>query len=335
MKRLFVTGVPGWLGSRFVELITTEQQPYRKERYTPLCLILPEAKLEDLASLDFETVEGDITDPDTLKGTMDGCDAVVHIAGLIHPKRIKDLSAINEQGTKNVLAEACRAGVRRFIYISSNSPMGFNRPPDSTFTEESPCRPYMNYGKSKYRAEQAVKEAQASGKIETVILKACWFYGPRQPARQTKFFNMIKSGKPIIFGDGSMRRSMSYVDNLVQGIVLAMEVEGAAGSSYWIADERPYTINEIYGTVADLLGVEELRPRKIPAFISSLCQCADFCLQRVGLYNQEIHVASEMARSIACSVDKAKRELGYKPEVELREGMRRSIEWCRAHGQPL
>ena len=88
---------------------------------------------------------------------------------------------------------------------------------------------------------------------------------------------------------------------------------------------------KIYETVADLLGVS-LKPRFVPGALSDLCGWTDKRLQSVGLYEMNIHVAGEMNKNIACRVDKARAELGYAPTIELREGMRRSIAWCRSKG---
>jgi nucleoside-diphosphate-sugar epimerase len=142
---------------------------------------------------------------------------------------------------------------------------------------------------------------------------------------------MIKSGRPIMVGPGDNRRSMSYVDNIVQGALLARDVPSAAGETYFIADRTPYTFLEILETVGRLLEVP-IKPRRLPRLAGSSAQLVDACMQAVGLYKQEVHVAGELGESIAVSIEKAERELGYAPEVELEEGMRRSIAWCRERG---
>ena len=111
----------------------------------------------------------------------------------------------------------------------------------------------MNYGRSKMQAEELLRQARDRGEIEVVILRPPWFYGPGQPPRQTTFFSMIKNGKLPLVGGGENLRSMAYVDNIVQGLLLAERVEIAAGRTYWIADQRPYSMNEIVATVADVL----------------------------------------------------------------------------------
>ena len=114
----------------------------------------------------------------------------------------------------------------------------------------------MHYGRSKKLAEDVLNEAGASGRVESVILRPCWFYGPDQPPRQTRFFRMIRDGKAPIVGGGGNRRSMAYVDNLCQGLILAAATEAANGRTYWIADERPYSMSEIVNTVERLLETE-------------------------------------------------------------------------------
>jgi nucleoside-diphosphate-sugar epimerase len=223
------------------------------------------------------------------------------------------------------------------VVVSSNSPFGFNPSADHRFDEGSPYNPYMGYGRSKQGVEALVKEAQARGKLETVIIRPPWFYGPHQPPRQTLFFKMIKDGRFPILGDGTQRRSMAYVDNICQGLLLAAATAHANGEVYWIADERPYTINEIVDTVQSVLeeefGVSCAKRRlRLPAIAGDVARLADGTLQAVGLYNQKIHVLSEMGHTIACSIEKAKAELGYTPTVALREGMLASVRWCLANG---
>ncbi len=322
---ILVTGAPGWLGTRLVEILRERQRPVR-------CLVMPGADADYLEKLGGQAVRGDLPNAESLKGLCDGIQTVFHCAGIIHPRRVREFYEINDSGTKNLLGEAIRAGVRKFIHISSNSVAGLNLTRDRLLAEQDAPRPYMNYGLSKLRAEEAVNQAHRDGKIQTTILRPCWFYGIRQPDRQTTFFRMIKKGNPIIFGDGQNLRSMSYIDNVIDAMLLAEQKDIAAGKTYWVADGRAYPTLEIYRTVARLLGVRDLRPRFVPAPVSSLCAVADAVIQKAGLYIKEIHVAGEMDKDIACDISKAGTELGYEPKVDLEEGMRRSIEWCAANG---
>jgi nucleoside-diphosphate-sugar epimerase len=287
-----------------------------------------------------EIVQGDVTRAADCARLCDGARGSVlfQVAGVIHPRRRVEFYRVNVEGTRNVLYAAVAAGVRRAVVVSSNSPCGTNPHPDHVFDESSPYRPYMHYGRSKMLMEQAVAGYQRTGKIETVIIRAPWFYGPNQPPRQSLFFRMIRDGKGPIVGSGENRRSMAYIDNLCQGLILAAATQSANGQTYWIADAHPYAMNEIVDTVERLLETEfgqtcAHRRMRLPGLASDVAWVVDKTLQGLGLYHQKIHVLSEMNRTIACSVEKAKAELGYRPTVDLEEGMRRSLKWVwQRHG---
>jgi nucleoside-diphosphate-sugar epimerase len=290
-----------------------------------------------------EIVYGDLRDLAAVRAFCRGAEGATlfHCAGVVHPVRlVRELVQVNVCGTQHLLQAAEEAGVRRVIVLSSNSPAGNNPARDHRFDESSPYRPYMAYGRSKAGMEQAVHRAQARGRLETVILRPTWFYGPDQPARQTAFFRMIRRGGAPILGDGENLRSMTYVDNLCQAMLLSERVAAANGQTFWVADRRPYSMNEIVDTVERLMETEfglavAHRRLRLPALVGGVAHLADGLIQGMGFYQSKIHVLSEMDKTIACSIDKAQRELGYAPGVELEEGMRRSLAWCLAQGIAL
>jgi len=342
---ILITGAAGWLGSRLVESLV-RGLPEQDELKTPAAtlrlrlLLLPGQDVAALKKLSdrIEVVTGDIRNPgDCAQFCADAGNAILfHTAGIIHPRRVREFYEINRDGTTNLLDAAIKSGVKRAVVVSSNSPCGCNPHPDHLFDELSPFNPYMNYGRSKMEMELAVRER--SRKIETVLIRAPWFYGPNQPPRQTLFFQMVRDGKGPIVGAGNNLRSMAYVDNLCQGLILAAIRERAAGQVYWIADRRPYSMNEILDTIERLLEKEfghacKHKRLKLPGIASGVAWLADKTLQSLGLYHQKIHVLSEMNKTIACSVARAERELGYRPTIALEEGMRRSLRWCAENGQ--
>ncbi len=329
--RTLVAGAPGWLGTRLVEVLLKGWDGEGGDGRDVRCFVKRGVDSSILKKYGAEVVEGDICDRDSIRVAMKGVDTVFCLTGIIHPRRVKEFYEITTEGTKNLISEAVSNDVRRFIYISSNSPAGCNPDKEALF-KNAEENPYMHYGRSKLLAEKAVQQYQKEGKIETVILRPCWFYGPGQPARQTRFFRMIKAGNPIVFGDGENLRSMSYIDNVIQGILLAERLKAANGQIYWIADKRPYKTIEIYRAVAEILNVKNFKPRFVPGIVSEVFMVMDSLIQGVGLYQTEIHVAGEMNKNIACSIEKAEKELGYNPTVDLYEGMKRSIEWCRSNG---
>jgi nucleoside-diphosphate-sugar epimerase len=127
---------------------------------------------------------------------------------------------------------------------------------------------------------------------------------------------------------------------LCQGLILAGNANNVRNKVYWIADETPYSMNYILDTIEDILrndfSIQCIGSRlKLPSFISDLAYYLDKFMQAIGMYHQKIHVLSEMNKTIACSIDLAKKELGYKPLISLREGMRRSISWMLENGQKI
>jgi nucleoside-diphosphate-sugar epimerase len=345
IKLVLVTGAAGWLGSRLVESLV-RGLPDHDELKSPA----PELRIrvmllpgQDAAALQkisdrIEVVTGDIRNASDCAKLCENAKGAIlfHTAGIIHPKRVSEFFTINRDGTTNLLDAAIKSGVKRAVIVSSNSPCGCNPHPDHLFDELSPYNPYMNYGHSKMEMELAVRER--TYKIEAVLIRAPWFYGPNQPPRQTLFFQMVRDGKGPIVGSGTNLRSMAYVDNLCQGLILAAIRERAAGQVYWIADQRPYSMNEIMDTIERLLEKEfghtcKHKRMKLPGFASEVAWLADKTLQALGIYHQKIHVLSEMNKTIACSVTRAEKELGYKPTIALEEGMRRSLRWCAENGQ--
>lgn len=350
MTNTLITGMPGWLGTRLVRTLldgipgdTVLAEPDRNRRIR--CLVMP-GSATAAAGLwpdRVAIVAGDLRDPASAAALCRDAEGATlfHCAGVIHPARTtRELFAVNADGTRVVLQAAEDAGVRRAIVISSNSPFGFNPNGAPLFDEESPYRPYMAYGRSKMQMERIVHEFQERGKLEAVIVRPPWFYGPDQPLRQTTFFRMIRRGAAPIVGSGENRRSMTYIDNLCQALVLCERTPAAKNRTYWIADRRPYTMNAIVDTVERLMETEfglkvAHKRRRFPAVASDLARLGDGMIQAMRLYQQEVHVLSEMGKSIACSIAKAEKELGYAPAVELEEGMRRSIAWCLKQGVAL
>jgi len=334
MKTAVVTGAPGWLGTRLVEVLHDGlpdgpkhlgRQPQRPVRV----LAYQGASDPRVTKRDHVTwVPGDLLGPlEPLFEDTDEGATVFHCAGVIHPVRsTSEWEEVNVDGTRRLLQAAERAGVGRFIHVSSNSPVGCNPDPSHRFTEDSPYNPYLGYGRSKQRAEEIVDASP----LQTVIVRPPWFYGPGQPVRQVTFFSMIRRGRGPLVGDGSNRRSMAYVDNIVQGLLLCEVIEAARGQTYWISDRETYAFHEILDTIEQVLERDfELscahRRLRLPWVVGQTAQAIDTVLQAAGLYHQKFHVLGELNKNIACSIAKAEAELGYDPKIALEEGMRRSI----------
>lgn len=332
-----VTGAAGWLGQNLVRALVGRGEAVR-------CLVRhdDDAPLLELVSPEVDVVVGDVRDPCVVGRLFDGVVAatVFHAAAVIHPAgRTRAFWDVNVGGTEMVLDGARRAGARRFVHVSSNSPFGANPHRTHRFTEDSPFHPYLGYGQSKLEAEEVVRRAQQRGDLPSVIIRAPWFYGPFQPARQTQFFAAVRRGRFPLVGDGTQRRSLAYSGNLVDGLLRAAVADVAPGRSYWIADAEPYELRAVIAGVREALEAEGLpvsgRIRPVPEVLSVVAARADALLQGLGRYQQALHVLGELRDTIACDISRARVELGYEPTVSLVEGMRASIRWALERGEAL
>ncbi|HUF32494.1 MAG TPA: NAD(P)-dependent oxidoreductase [Acidimicrobiales bacterium] len=336
-REVVVTGASGWLGTNLVRALATDRARVRCLVHRP-----EEVALLEVVGPTVEVVAGDLRDPDAVDRLFEGMGGatVFHCGSVIHPRSlVRELFDVNVGGTQLVLDRARRAGTGRFVHVSSNSPFGANDRPTDRFTEDSPFNPYLAYGQSKLEAEQLVQRSHDRGDVTTVILRPPWFYGPHQPARQSRFFAAVRRGRFPIIGDGTQQRSMVYVGNLVDGMQRAEVAAGAPGQAYWIADAEPYELNTIIDTVRTALMAEGLavsgRGVRVPRMVGEVAATIDRLLQERGRYVQAVHVLGELKDTIACDISRARAELCYEPSVALLEGMRTSIRWCIEHGHAL
>ncbi|MBK7978371.1 MAG: NAD-dependent epimerase/dehydratase family protein [Deltaproteobacteria bacterium] len=319
---VLITGAPGWLGTRLVARFTGEGQDVR-------CLVEPGRDAEPVERLGATVERGDVRDAAALERAARSVELVVHCAGVVHPERFGDYHAIHVEGTRNAVQAASRAGARRFCHVSSEAAQGYNtdhRP----LTEEQPCRPETEYGRTKREAELVVLESNRRQGLETVVLRPAMFYGPGQPERRSRLMRMIASGRPPLFGDGLNRRSMVYVDNLVDAVGAAATVPGIGGEVFWVADTEVYTTRGFFRSIADALGVP-LRPRRFPLAAARLCRTASRLLERVHVHSLDLHVVGESPRDFFCANDKARHRLGWSPRIALADGVREAVVWWLTH----
>ena len=332
-KKVYITGSNGWLGRQLTKsFFIDDKDSIIFEKHQDLminCFILKgeEDSFFSALSSNINTFKGDISSQLSCKDFLQDAtseDILIHTAGLIHPKSTKDFFRINVQGTLNIVHEAIEKKIKKIIVISSNSPCGNNQSNREVFDEQSPYNPYMGYGKSKMAMEIKLNEKIAEGH-DITILRPPWFYGEEMPERQLTFYNMIIAGRFPFVGNGTNIRSVANVKNIVQGIILASIMPQSKGQTYWIADEKNLTMNEIVKTIQDVFVNEfniECKDNKLrlPYFVGQIAQAIDWALQSFGLYHQKFHVLSEMNKNIACDISKAKADLGYSPKVNYYEG---------------
>lgn len=333
-RRLLLTGVPGWLTSALLDNLV--EHPLNGLQYVR-ALIHPAsapqaaelcsryAALEDVRVYDMAS--------DRLPDShFDGADAVVHTAGIIHVKRTREWYVVNTEGTLRLAESARRLGVRRFVFISSNAAGGRSSSPERLLVESDPPEPLSHYGKSKLLAEQGLMGLHEPGRFEVVVLRPSMFYGPPVPERHLEIYRRILCGRMPLVGHGEFARSITYIDNLVQATRLALTHPRSAGQTYYIVDDKVYTTRQIAESMARALGTSA-RFIPVPTLAGPVAYALDCAFAAIGFYVQPLHLVGESHWHVGISCRKAMEELGYHPAVELDEGMRRAVEWCRRTGK--
>lgn len=324
---LVVTGFPGWLTEGFFSFV---QQHHAHQWGAIRCIVHPDVKVDLLPKgrlpANTEIVRANLSDRAAVAKALAGATQVLHAAGILHVRKTRDWYTVNTDYTKQLIDLSIEAGVRRFVFISSNAAAGRSEKRGELLSEEVPARPLSHYGRSKHLAEQYLK--RVDDKIETVILRPCMFYGPPVPGRHVEIYNRLRSGKMPLVGDGGFDRSVIHIQNLAEMCYLALTSPAAVSQTYYVADDRVYTTKEIVEAMGEALGV---KPRyiRLPALVAKLAYRLDMALAAVGIYWQTLHLVGEADWNVGLSCEKAKRELGYTSRFSLADGMREAVEWCR------
>jgi len=253
-----------------------------------------------------EVVRGDVRDLDALTTACAGRDTVFHLAagaGVVdsieNPLGNFD---VNARGTLVALWAAKQAGAERFVFSSSNAPLGDNAYPAS---EEKPVAPLSPYGAGKATGEAYCSAFHGAYGMDAVAVRFSNAYGPRSAGKTNViplFIRRILAGEPLtIYGDGTQTRDFVFVTDLADGLMRAARTNGAGGEIFQLASGVETSLNDLVDLLADVSGrraeVRYAPPR-----------------------------AGEIQRNYSL-VDKARERLGYAPEVPLADGLRRTWEW--------
>jgi 2-alkyl-3-oxoalkanoate reductase len=319
---VFITGVNGFIAGHLAERL-------RREGVTVRGLARRPAAAGWLAAQGVEVLSGDLLDPASVRRAAEGCRAVVHAAAWTgEPGVPADLAwQTNVEGTANVLNAARAVGVGRFIYLSSVAVYGLNRAP--LVDESMPTPPVGQlYPDSKIAAEAAVRASD----LPWVIVRPASTYGPRGDAWTVGPIEQIKRGQLVLLGRDAGLVTPGYVDNVVDGLLLALTHAAAPGEVFNLCDDRAVTYRDFYLAYARMLGRDGLPAA--PAWFARLARLAPAKLLRRLLGKPQIGPWTLHFRlnPSQFSIAKAQRLLGYSPSVGFAEGMRRTETWLRATG---
>jgi nucleoside-diphosphate-sugar epimerase len=302
-RKVLVTGGAGFIGSNLVrELLDRGDDVRVLDNFST-------GNRRNIEGLDVEVVEGELRSYERVHNAVRGVETVFHLGALGSvPRSVQDpltSSAVNIEGTLNVLLAARDEGIRRVVFTSSSSIYGISNP--LPLTEAMPPDPISPYGVAKLAAERYCVSFSRVYNIETVVLRYFNVFGPRQdPASQYAavvplFVTTIDAGEPVtIFGDGEQSRDFTFVANIVTATADAGLAPEANGKIMNVAAAAPASVNAL----ADAIGVildKEVEKRFAP--------------ERPG----------DIRDSFA-DISEARRLIGFEPTVALEEGLRRTIE---------
>ncbi len=327
MKAL-VTGANGFIGSNLVKLLLERGWQVRS-------MVLKGTPLDFIENLDTEIVHGDITRPETLPHAVDDMDVVFHLAAIASDWGPKELfMRVNAEGTYNMLEASARAGVKRFVQMSSVAVHAYNGHHRSDETAPRDCPEHVYYGRSKILAEDYVMDFHKQGKLEGVIIRPGLFpFGPNDTTSFYRLARVLEKGAFSYVNGGRAKVSTAYVENLVHGMELAAKHEKAPGEVFIIADGWELTWRELIGGFCEELGAG--KPRlSIPYPVADLTGRIMEGIWRAFKLKGEPPVtryrASIMKDDLFFVPDKARRVLGYEPPVDFDTAVKRTVEWYRS-----
>jgi dihydroflavonol-4-reductase len=338
--KAFVTGATGFIGGALAAALV-------EKGWQVSVLVRPSSRASLQMKEQFKLVEGDLGEPlPDLKRELEGCDAVFH-AGAIRDRYgtpAADYRRVNEGGTQRLL-KASLGRARRFVYVSS---VGVYGSPGVLDIDESFPRASSGgrhaYHETKAAGELVVEAAAAAhrGEIETTIVRPTITYGPGdRDGMLTRLTAMIAAGKFIRTGRGLNFLHLTYIDDIVQGIMLAGQHPRAHGEDFILAGPEPIRLQELVQMIEQTVGRKPSRlyipegPARLAAWLlESVHQLGS----AAGL--SIFHSAPLITRSkinTLClnrsfSSGKAAELLGYQPCVDLKDGLRRTLEWMAASG---
>lgn len=322
---VLVTGATGFLGSHVTDLLLE-----RGER--PRVLIRPGDSLGPLADSDVDIHRGDIADRTALQSALCGVDRILHCAARTGPwGPMSEYEATNVRALEALMKAALAADVRRIVHVSSATVHGLDV--QGTAAETTPLRKGSDpYSKSKVAGEQLLQQMIRDEGAPVTMVRPGLIYGPRDKNSFGRFARLIEQGRMVIIGSGDNHLPLIYVRDVARGILLASEAGQAIGRAYLLVNDEPVTQRDYFNAIAAELGAPP-PSRHIPYQVAlGLGAGAEMLghltrrkqpppLMRFGL--------KQMAGENRFLISRARRELGFSPQVNLAEGVRKSIAWSR------
>ena len=311
-----VTGATGFVGSFLTEALV-------RKGYAVTCLVRKTSDLRWIRHFNVRFLSADLFDRDAYAAELRTFDYIFHVAGLTKADSADSFFQVNAEYTRVLIAAAAEAGPRlkRFLFVSSLAAAGPSldgRP----LSEEADSHPVSAYGRSKLEGEKAVMAYR--DRVAITIVRPPAVYGPRD----TDFFLVFKAVQNgIVPYWGKCTYSVIYVEDLVRGIILSVEKEEAAGNTYYLADSAVYTNDDLLDALSVTLDRKVFRlrlPRSLLPVLAAVIQK----IPKKGIINPD-KIQEIRYENWTCSPAKALKDLGFRTDIPLGEGFRKTADWYR------
>ena len=306
MKRILVTGGLGFIGSNLIDGIIPK---YNVTVLDDLSSGRIRNVSQHLNNPNFRLVKGSVLDQHAIVEAIQDVEVVVHLAAVVSVIRsIKEprlVHQVNTEGTLNILETCAKHSVGKVIFISSAAVYGNDSAPP--FSEDLSLKPLSLYGATKEAGEAYVKAYSETHGLKTVILRLMNVYGPRRSPGlysgvMMRFAEAISLRKPLtVYGDGEQTRDFTFVSDITDAIMRAFELERAVGHTFNVGTGIPSTINKL----------------------------AALFLKMGGSKSPILHEAARRGeiRASYADIRKARKFLGYKPQISLEKGAESFMHW--------
>lgn len=322
---ILITGGLGFLGSHLSSRLSTSGEAVR-------ILARPSRQTVQEGPPSSQVVWGDIRDPEAVDRAVEGAEVVIHLVSNFRKggSDEKEAHAVNVEGTRNVLAACSRHGVRQLIHCSTIGVHGSVL--EIPATEKSPFNPLDLYQETKLQAEQEVWRHHGTTGLPVTVIRPISMFGPGD-RRMLKLFRMIKNRRFVMVGEGDALFQPAYIDDVVDGFLLALRNDRALGEAFIVGGEEYVPLRELVSLIAAELGVQPPWLRVPLRPILTLADLCEKCCIPLGI-EPPLHRrrVSFFQNDRAFSIEKARRLLGFQPRMPLRDALRATIGWYRVHG---
>ncbi|MCI0820292.1 MAG: NAD-dependent epimerase/dehydratase family protein [Chloroflexi bacterium] len=324
-----VTGATGFLGSHIADRLIERGDSVR-------ALVRPMSDTSYLKSLDAELAVGDITEPDSLPEAFAGVEVVYHAAAHVGDwGPWSDFKRITVEGTRNVLRAAAKAGVERFLHISSDAVYRYRdlaKGVDETTHLETYFGPLDYYRRAKTAAEKIARRAHERGRVPVTIARPALILGERDAAMLPGLIAFLKSSTAAYMGNARNQLPCVYAGDVADLCVRAATTAEALGETYNAVNEEHVTQRDFFDAASEIAGVDAPR-RSIPLRVLYAIAVATEAAARLRGWSHHPDLTRFAVNLMGLNYiednSKARAELGWRAEVGMREAVRRSVEWAR------